>query len=205
MRPSPHDPPPMMVPFAAARPLPRDKYMTHEEVARFLRFVKESRRRGARKYYVLFRLLAETGIRIQAAMGLRLGDVQNGAGLPTITVKWLKKRGGEALQVLVITDKMAHLIRRYAKGRTPSSRVFDVSDRAARYAFNRFCDDAGLRRYSPKALRHYHLMEYYRASGHDLRLVQDRAGHASPVTTTIYVATLQEDHERALEEMPDLP
>jgi integrase len=180
--------------------------MTHEEVSRFLRFVKESRRRSSRQYYVLFRLLAESGIRIQAAMGLRLGDVQHGRGeSPTITVKWLKKRGGEASQVLVISDQMAHLLRRFAKGRSPTSRIFQVGDRAARYAFERYCQDAGLPKYSPKCLRHYHLMAYYKASGHDLRLVQDRAGHASPATTTIYVAALREDHERALQEMPTLP
>lgn len=192
--------------FGVIKSLSRDKYMVHEEVTRLLQHIKNHRGASSRDYYTLFRFLAETGVRVQAAMGMRLMDlVESPGGLPRIRVRWLKKRGAPAEQEIMVSEDLARLIRRQAKGRKADRRLWTMTDRAARYAFSKYCDGAGLRIYSPKALRHYHLLQFYKASGNDIRLTQERAGHASIVTTTVYLATADEGVSAALAEIPPLP
>ncbi|MDD5531288.1 MAG: tyrosine-type recombinase/integrase [Syntrophales bacterium] len=192
--------------FGAIKALSREKYMVHDEVCRLLNHVKNHRESCSRDYYTLFRFLAETGVRVQAAMGMRLMDlIESPGGLPRVRVRWLKKRGAPAEQEIMVSEDLAKLIRRQARGRKPDRRLWSMSDRAVRYAFTRYCDGAGIRIYSPKALRHYHLLQFYHASGNDIRLTQDRAGHASIVTTTIYLATEDSGITAAVAGLPTLP
>jgi integrase len=50
------------------------------------------------------------------------------------------------------------------------------------------------------ALRHLAATELYRRTGHDLRLVQELLGHASPATTARYIGVSKEDMRRAVTE-----
>jgi integrase/recombinase XerC len=180
--------------------------MVHEEVVQLLAYIKVHKGQASRSYYVLFRFLAETGVRVAAALGFRVCDISEAPGtLPSVKVRWLKKRGGEAMQEIPVSPALIVLLKRLGKGRKPERRLWTQTDRATRYAMARYCAGAGLRAYSPKALRHYHLLTFYVAAGKDLRLTQDRAGHASPVTTTIYLHTGQEEVRKALQSMPELP
>jgi integrase len=52
----------------------------------------------------------------------------------------------------------------------------------------KFSKKGGIGRLHPHMLRHTYLSRLYNVE-HDLRFVQDQAGHASPTTTAIYAKT----------------
>lgn len=54
------------------------------------------------------------------------------------------------------------------------------------------------------SLRHWYATELYRASGHDLLLVQRALGHASPTTTQVYADIVDDAGSAAASRLPDL-
>ncbi|MFI5341449.1 MAG: tyrosine-type recombinase/integrase [Candidatus Methylomirabilales bacterium] len=52
-------------------------------------------------------------------------------------------------------------------------------------------------RYATHTCRHTYATHLYRASGADLKIVQEQLGHASIKTTTIYAKVTKEDKARA--------
>jgi site-specific recombinase XerD len=52
-------------------------------------------------------------------------------------------------------------------------------------------------RYATHSWRHSYATHLYRASGHDLEVVQEQRGHASIKTTTIYARVTKEDKLQA--------
>ena len=61
---------------------------------------------------------------------------------------------------------------------------------------------SGIGKLHPHMLRHTYLSRLYNVE-HDLRFVQDQAGHASPSTTAIYVKTNNEARKRQVEALDD--
>jgi len=55
----------------------------------------------------------------------------------------------------------------------------------------------------PHMLRHTYLTRLYNVE-HDLRFLQDQAGHASPTTTAIYAKTNSRARKRQVEALDDL-
>jgi len=187
------------------RTLEREKYMVHEEVTRLVRVVKSDKRKSARKYYVIFRFLAESGVRIASALGLTPADVSRAPGdVPRIRVRWLKKHNpGIKQQELEISQSLYTLLVRFARGKDPRKPLFRITDRAVAYAFKKYLVIAGLNpNYKLHGFRHYHLMTWYHSSGKDVVSTSKRAGHASIASTMIYVHT---DPDRTLKTMSALP
>ena len=56
-------------------------------------------------------------------------------------------------------------------------------------------------RLSIHSLRHTYATELYRASGYNLRLVQQQLGHSSIQTTSVYSAVINPDIAKAVEAM----
>jgi integrase len=61
---------------------------------------------------------------------------------------------------------------------------------------------SGIGRLHPHLLRHTYLSRLYNVE-HDLRFVQDQAGHASPTTTAIYAKTNSTARRRQVETLDD--
>jgi len=57
---------------------------------------------------------------------------------------------------------------------------------------------SGIGKLHPHMLRHTYLTRLYNVE-HDLRFVQDQAGHASPTTTAIYAKTNSKARKRQVE------
>ena len=73
---------------------------------------------------------------------------------------------------------------------------------AIQKVFKRIAKRASLPpRYSIHSLRHSYGTALYKASGYNLRLVQQQLGHSSPNTTAVYAAVVNADLEKALERM----
>ena len=56
-------------------------------------------------------------------------------------------------------------------------------------------------RYSFHTLRHTFCTMIYKASGYNLRMVSQMAGHASQQTSALYAAVMSQDVQKAVEEM----
>jgi len=65
-------------------------------------------------------------------------------------------------------------------------------------------DGYGIGKLHPHMLRHTYLTRLYNVE-HDLRFVQDQAGHASPTTTAIYAKTNSKARKRQVEALDDYP
>ncbi len=73
---------------------------------------------------------------------------------------------------------------------------------AIQKVFKRYAKRAGLPpRYSIHSLRHTYATILYKASGYNLRLVQQQLGHSSPNTTAVYASVVNADLEEAVERM----
>ena len=55
--------------------------------------------------------------------------------------------------------------------------------------------------YSIHSLRHTYATNLYKASGYNLRLVQQQLGHSSVSTTSVYSAVVSKDLDDALERL----
>jgi len=77
-----------------------------------------------------------------------------------------------------------------------------LSKRTLQKAFKKCLEMAGLEsHYSIHCLRHTYGSHLYKASGHNLRLVQEQLGHSSIRTTQIYASVMDEEVKKALEEL----
>ena len=56
-----------------------------------------------------------------------------------------------------------------------------------------------------KDLRHTYATLLYKSSGNNLRLVQQQLGHSSVQTTTVYANVMNEDVEKADNQLPARP
>lgn len=182
----------------------RKKYMVAEEVRRLIAATKADANKASNKYYVMWCLLAGTGIRITAALNIRPCDFWMSAeGIPFLRVKWLKKLKPEfKVHEMEISTGLYNLLKRWSRHRSKSKPIFDCKRRVVSKMIKKYLALAGLPNYySPKALRHYHLNDFAKKV-EDIREVFFRAGHCRLETTMIYQHTNPEKVARILDEMP---
>ena len=68
--------------------------------------------------------------------------------------------------------------------------------------FKKYAREAGLsEKYSIHACRHSHALAIYKASGHNLRVVQTQLGHASISTSAVYLSAVGDDIIEAVEKL----
>jgi integrase/recombinase XerD len=174
----------------AARPLPRA--LSRESAALLVEAPDTRRAAGIRDRAVL-ELLYATGMRVSECRGLRLEDLNLGAGYVVCTGKGAKQRlvpvGAEALAWVrryVRDVRPRHTRRRDSGHLFVNPRGAALSRQSLWALVRRAAAAAGLkRRVSPHVLRHSfasHLLE----GGADLRSVQAMLGHADISTTQIY-------------------
>jgi integrase/recombinase XerD len=174
----------------AARPLPR---ALSREAATALVEAPDVRRAPGIRDRALLELLYATGLRASECLGLRVDDLNLGAGYVVCTGKGRKQRlvpvGAQALAW--VRAYLRDVRPRHARVRD-CGRLFlnprggPLSRQSLWTIVRRAASAAGLRRrVSPHVLRHSfasHLLE----GGADLRSVQVMLGHADIATTQIY-------------------
>jgi integrase/recombinase XerC len=179
--------------------LPR--FLAEEDMRQLLELPRQTRTRFSRRDSALLELLYSSGLRIQEACQLNIGDIDLWAGMVRVLGKGNRERmvpvGAQAL-------KAAHA---YLSG--PSRRAGPLflnhrgnrlSDRGARYIVAKWVRDAAIhQRVSPHAFRHSfatHLL----ARGCDLRTVQELLGHRNLVTTQVYTHVSPEHLKKVYEQ-----
>lgn len=178
-----------LVPPKDPRRLPR--VLCAQEVQRILAELREPR------YFTLFSLIFDTGLRLSEAIHLKAGDVDRALGVIHVVGK-----GGRERQVK-LGDRLYQLLRTYWReermkgphGRSLTSdsllianKVGHVIDHtAAGKALKQAVQAAGIsKRVTAHTLRHS-FATYQLEMGSDLPLIQSQLGHASIQTTQVYL------------------
>ncbi len=190
-----------------------DKYLTPEET-RFLRRICEeaalaARARGIQapvRDRVIIELALGTGLRVSELANLKIDNLHLKRGQNTLLVK-NGKHGRD--RVVAFSGRLKAQVLEYLEYRSshspylfPSERGEKMTPSAIQKVFKRYAKRAGLPpRYSIHSLRHTYATVLYKASGYNLRLVQQQLGHSSPNTTAVYASVVNADLEEAVERM----
>ncbi len=189
--------------------LPPEKYLTEQQQRRLLAYVKAqadiARYRNTTRAIIdemLVMVFLNTGLRANELCNLKLRDLPVTHDKKMIFVRAGK---GKVVRVVEISErfckKLEGFIGLYRKKAKPADYLF-ISERDTPLQYVsvyskivRIGKRAGIANLHPHALRHTYLTRLYNV-GHDLRFVQDQAGHKSPITTAIYAQTDQESRRK---------
>ncbi|MCX4078209.1 site-specific integrase [Bacillus subtilis] len=207
------------------------KFFTVDQLEKFLNQVKEPQKNSKYKhsiqYYVLFSLMARTGLRIGEALALTWDDidfeertikVNKTLVYPTNSTPYLSTPKTKAgLRIIKLDAHTTQLLKKhrinrhevvlkYKNYKKPETNiVFYQHDgrwlrtNVVREYFKEICKRADLPILSPHALRHSHAVHLIEAKA-DLKFVSERLGHSSiKITADTYLHVTKKIENDALE------
>ena len=167
---------------------PPSRALSEVDQQRLLTTLASARGRAAERDYALFATILGSGVRLSAALAMRVEDVD----LENAEIVARCCKGGRVEKVLLSPAVCSHLLG-FIGGRV-SGLLFEgrnrcqLSRRHAGRRLERWMKVAGCRSpANPHALRHAYASRLYRQTG-DLLLVQRALGHRSIVSTMVYAA-----------------
>jgi len=187
-----------------------EKFLAPDDFHRLRRILSDSatlaRARGVQaavRDQLIIELALGTGLRVSELSNLKVEDLFLKKGQNSLHVR--NGKGGKA-RIVQFSPGLKNLIRTYLDYRKtdsdylfPSQRNPRMTPSAIQQTFKRWAARAGLpKRYSIHCLRHTYATRLHKASGYNLRLVQQQLGHSSVSTTQVYADVLDEDVEKAL-------
>jgi integrase/recombinase XerD len=194
-----------------------DKYLSDGQLKKLRQYVKDmadlARTRGSYRNIVneiIVELLVNSGLRAGELCKLNIADLPVSHGKDGI---WVRNGKGNVTRVVDISEslkkRIARFVRLYRKNTKPDSPLF-LSEQKNRMSYHllyfrikRIGKRAGIGNLYPHMLRHTYLTRLYNVE-HDLRFVQDQAGHASPETTAIYAKTNNKARKRQVEALDEI-
>ena len=190
-----------------------DKYLHADEVkklrasihANALLAKSKGRQMGVRAM-VIIELGVSTGLRVGEVSKLKVEDLQLKRGQNSLIVR--SGKGGKT-RVVQFGVGLKNILLEYLDYRDTESDYLFASERqefmsvsALQKVFKKAALAADLpARYSIHALRHTFCTMIYKASGYNLRMVSQMAGHVSQQTSALYAAVMSQDVQKAVEEM----
>ncbi|MNO32474.1 Transposase [compost metagenome] len=204
------------------------KYFTKEQLNSFLsavKPVKNAKYRHSIQYYVLFSLMARTGLRIGEALALTWDDlnaeqimVNKTLVYPLNSTPYLSTPKSKASLRQVTLDpatlrllkkhriNQKEVVLRYENYKSSEGNLmFHQHDgrwlrtNIVREYFKKVCERAGMPVLSPHALRHTHAVHLLEA-GANIKYVSDRLGHASvKITADTYLHVTKKIEQDALD------
>lgn len=181
------------------RRMSRDRFLSDDELERFLAAVRERRHVNRDRDYALFTLVVNTGIRPSEALSLRACDVHLRGRRPWLRLSRAKlKHRPDPTNELELNVQLAAAIRAHADTVRGQDRLWPFSKRQAERLFLYYATKAGLSGFHLFSLRHTAGMRLYSGT-RDVRLIQALMGHRRLKATNAYVHTSREDIRRALE------
>ena len=119
-------------------------------------------------------------------------------------------KGGKD-RVVQLSSKLKKVVLEYLDYRRSGSLYLFYSKRGEQMTrfgigqvFKQWAQRAGLpAHYSIHSLRHTYATNLYKASGYNLRLIQQQLGHSSVSTTSVYSAVVSKDLDDALERLDE--
>lgn len=203
------------MPYVAETVAPRT--MTEAEVAKLLAVTGEHR--DGFRDHCIYALALGTALREHEILALNVGDVfsANGAPKRRIPLSVFKRSNDHPdQQEVFLNERLRGKLERLWKNkkRDGESLAADapifvsregnrLSQRVVRWGFKKWQERAGFdRHFTFHQLRHTACTNAYRASGHDIRVVQRMARHASIRSTQIYTHPSDQDLLRAVSSIP---
>ena len=191
-----------------------DKYLTDDEVKQLRNTLSDAatlaKARGSQiavRDQLIIELALGTGLRVSELANLKVeGGLYVKKGQNALHVR--NGKGGKD-RVVQFSSKLKKLILDYLEYRKSESEFLFPSkrgDQMTRFGisqvFKQWAQRAGLpAHYSIHSLRHTYATNLYKASGYNLRLVQQQLGHSSVSTTSVYSAVVSKDLDDALERL----
>jgi len=171
------------------RRMTRERYLSSEELERFMRAVRERRHKNQPRDHALFALLANTGLRPAEARALTRGDLHLEGRHPWLRLhRQVRKHAPRPLSLLVLQRPVADVVARYLCmiPDVDTAKLFTFTKRQSARLFHYYAGKAGL----PATLRIYSLrhtvgMRLWEHT-HDLRFVQAVLGHCNLQATAGY-------------------
>jgi integrase len=185
------------------RRMTSERYLTDDQLARFMTVVRERHHVNQPRDYALFALLANTGIRPGEALALTVADAFPHERPAWIRVKRLKKRKAvPEWDDIEIGDDLALVLARHVDSLpiTPSQRVFHMNRRSTQRVFKVYARRAKIQA-NLYVLRHTAATRLYVAT-RDIEMVQAMLGHENRDTSTIYAHI---PHQLLLETVNTMP
>ena len=196
--------------------LPPDKYLSDVQLKRLRQYAKDmadlARQRGSARAIMdelIVELLANTGLRASELCDLNIEDLPVSHGKSSV---WIRDGKGKVTRTVDIPeslvkrlDRFVKLYRKGAKSKGPllvSTKGGRMIYRSIYEKMKKLGKKSGIGKLHPHMLRHTYLTRLYNVE-HDLRFVQDQAGHASPTTTAIYAKTNSKARKRQVEALDD--
>jgi site-specific recombinase XerD len=196
--------------------LDETKYLNWEKVKKLRRVcgrakdlaLKNNQIIPARNWFMV-ELGLFTGLRVCEMVNLKSTDLHIQEEQSSLTVQAGK---GDKPRTVYFSEAFKNeclfYLRWKEKKRIPGPYLFanregkQLSKRTLQKAFKKCLEIAGLEsHYSIHSLRHTYGSHLYKASNHNLRLVQEQLGHSSIRTTQIYASLMDEDVKKALKEL----
>ena len=190
-----------------------DKFLTPKELKALRQVIHAdallAKSRGRQIGYrdmVIIELSVSTGLRVGEISKLHVDDLQLTRKSSSLIVR--SGKGGKT-RTVQFGSELRKILMEYLEYRSPTSDFVFRSERqdqmtvnAIQKVFKKKAKKAGLpKRYSIHALRHTFCTMIYKASGYNLRMVSQMAGHASQQTSALYAAVLSPDVEKAVEKL----
>lgn len=193
-----------------------DKYLKEDEVNRLNKVCAEAAELAEARFnwvairdWMIIDLALNTGLRVQEISDLKVVDLHIDYGESSLTVQ--NGKGGKKRIVKFGKRTKAHLKKYLSWRHTKSDYVFDSSRgeqlkrSALQKIFKKWAKKAWLSpTYSIHSLRHTYATRLYKASGYNLRMVQQQLGHSNIQTTTVYSDVIAEDLGDALDRLEEL-
>lgn len=193
-----------------------DKYLSDTQLKKLRKHIKDradlARQRGSERAIIdelIVELLVNTGVRASELVNLNIKDMPTEHGKDSI---WIRDGKGKVTRTIDIPEKLRKRLERYVrlyrKGAKPSEPLLKSTKnsrmiyRSIYEKIKRIGKQAGVGKLHPHMLRHTYLTRLYNVE-HDLRFVQDQAGHANPMTTAIYAKTNNKARKRQVEALDD--
>ncbi len=155
---------------------------------------------------LIIELALGSGLRVSELSNLKIENLYLKKGQNSLFVK--NGKGGND-RLVQFSTKLKKQILEYLEYRQSNSIYLIPSERGQQMTrfgigqvFKKWANKAGLPgHYSIHCLRHTYATILYKASGYNLRLVQQQLGHSSISTTSVYSVVMSEDLEKALESL----
>ena len=199
--------------------LDEKKYIKLSEVGKLRSACKRARESALRKKkqspvrnWFMVELGLNTGLRVEEMNELQCGDLYINVEEASVYVK--RGKGGRPRTVF-INEKFKAVCRWFLSWKAKQRQSIDsdsyifsddtgkkLSKRTLQKAFKRCITLAGLpSHYSIHCLRHTYATHLLKASGYNIRLVQEQLGHASVRTTEVYTSLIANDVKEALSKL----
>jgi len=214
-------PHPMQTPKKPAWVIDESKYLTMSQVRRLRRYCEAAREEvlpepahgflRLREWFMV-ELGLQCGLRVSEMAHLCVGDLNIHHEEPSLIVRMGK--GGKT-RVVHFNLQFKQACLSFLEAKSGAGQPVDreahvlttatgkpITKRTLQKAFKRCLKGAGISsHFAIHCLRHTYGTHLYKASGYNLRLVQEQLGHASIRTTQVYASLFNEDVMRAVERL----